>query len=103
MASSSSPAAVRASACMDYGCDDLKYAMLNSDSLELSMADSASANHRPIRQRVQHESPNLRSSRTLVIVCSRIWQELCSKGSLGQFGSLSGCEAAGEAPRCWYC
>uniref|UniRef100_M4BUA3 Uncharacterized protein n=1 Tax=Hyaloperonospora arabidopsidis (strain Emoy2) TaxID=559515 RepID=M4BUA3_HYAAE len=42
MASSSPPAAVRASACMDYGCDDLKYAMLNSDSL--SMADSASAN-----------------------------------------------------------
>ena len=73
MASSSPPAAVRASACMDYGCDDLKYAMLNSDSLELSMADSASANvssrpssfrtvqRRPIRQRVQHESPNLRS------------------------------------------
>uniref|UniRef100_A0AAV1TQC4 Gamma-soluble NSF attachment protein n=1 Tax=Peronospora matthiolae TaxID=2874970 RepID=A0AAV1TQC4_9STRA len=37
MASSSSPAAVRASACMDFGCDDLEYAMPDSDSLGFSM------------------------------------------------------------------
>uniref|UniRef100_A0AAV1TM91 Uncharacterized protein n=1 Tax=Peronospora matthiolae TaxID=2874970 RepID=A0AAV1TM91_9STRA len=37
MASSSSPAAARASACMDYGYDDLKYGMPDSDSLEFSV------------------------------------------------------------------
>uniref|UniRef100_M4C024 Gamma-soluble NSF attachment protein n=1 Tax=Hyaloperonospora arabidopsidis (strain Emoy2) TaxID=559515 RepID=M4C024_HYAAE len=44
MASSSSPAAVRASACMDYGCDDLEFAMPDSDSLEFFMDEPTGAN-----------------------------------------------------------
>ncbi|CAI5726040.1 unnamed protein product [Hyaloperonospora brassicae] len=40
--SASSPAAVRASVSLEYGCDDLEFAMPDSDSLEFSMDDAAS-------------------------------------------------------------